>query len=253
MYGWRGTIGLLVPSSDRTSEMDFHELRPDGVAVYAGRVPITETNTFEDKVESVHKMNAEIPRAARQLSDAKPDIIVFSCTTASFFLGLRTDEKIVRSIESEVSTTAITTSTALVEALQYLEVASIALLTPYHPQIGALAREFLIASIPALAVDVQKDFGMLSGMNTCMVEPHRVYREGKALGSASSCDALVIACTGLPCISIVEALEADIRKPVITANTASMWLALRRLGISLDRSRHGRLLEERISVSQRVR
>ena len=38
MYGWRGKIGLLVPSTNIPAEMDAHRLVPEGVTVTTGRV-----------------------------------------------------------------------------------------------------------------------------------------------------------------------------------------------------------------------
>jgi maleate cis-trans isomerase len=38
MYGWRGKIGLLVPSTNIPAEMDAHRLVPEGVSVTTGRV-----------------------------------------------------------------------------------------------------------------------------------------------------------------------------------------------------------------------
>ena len=68
MYGWRGRIGLIVASSDQTVEMDFHAMKPDGVGVYVARVPLLETNTPEEKLKALERMDAAIPDAARLLS-----------------------------------------------------------------------------------------------------------------------------------------------------------------------------------------
>lgn len=45
-------------------------------------------------------------------------------------------------------------------------------------------------------------------------------------------DAVFISCTGMRTIPIIETLEADLKKPVISAVQASMWYALKVLGIN---------------------
>ena len=38
MYGWRGRIGLLVPSINTTMETEFWRIAPDGVSVHSARI-----------------------------------------------------------------------------------------------------------------------------------------------------------------------------------------------------------------------
>jgi len=56
-------------------------------------------------------------------------------------------------------------------------------------------------------------------------------------------DGVLIAGTGLRCVGIINTLERDIKRPVITANQASLWHCLRMTGISSAISGYGRLLE----------
>lgn len=34
MYGWKGRIGLLVPSVNTTAEPEFNKIAPEGVSIY---------------------------------------------------------------------------------------------------------------------------------------------------------------------------------------------------------------------------
>ena len=38
MYGWRGRIGLLVPSINTTMESEFWRIAPPGVSVHTARI-----------------------------------------------------------------------------------------------------------------------------------------------------------------------------------------------------------------------
>jgi maleate isomerase len=39
-----------------------------------------------------------------------------------------------------------------------------------------------------------------------------------------------VACTNLPTYDLIASVEAELGKPVVTANQATMWASLRRLG-----------------------
>jgi maleate cis-trans isomerase len=57
-------------------------------------------------------------------------------------------------------------------------------------------------------------------------------------------DAVVIPGGNMPCLSIVEEMEAELGKPVVTTNQAGIWALLRHLG-TIDRvDGAGRLLRE---------
>src|SRR5438046_183296 len=57
-----------------------------------------------------------------------------------------------------------------------------------------------------------------------------------------SADAILISATGLPTVGIVERLERDLGKPVVTSQTATLWYALRALGVTDPVRGYGRLL-----------
>jgi maleate isomerase len=48
--------------------------------------------------------------------------------------------------------------------------------------------------------------------------------------------------TGMPTLPVLEALEQDLGKPVISSASAMMWHALRLAGVGQPISGHGRLL-----------
>jgi len=54
---------------------------------------------------------------------------------------------------------------------------------------------------------------------------------------------VLIAGTGFRCVAIIDALERDLGRPVITANQASLWHTLRLSGVRPQISGYGRLLE----------
>ena len=45
-------------------------------------------------------------------------------------------------------------------------------------------------------------------------------------------DAYFISCANIQSIDVIENLERDLKKPVVTSNQAALWCALRTLGFS---------------------
>ena len=56
-------------------------------------------------------------------------------------------------------------------------------------------------------------------------------------------DAIFIPCTAVRTLDAIEALEAAVGKPVITAIQATMWAVARRAGVPSDAESGGRLWE----------
>jgi maleate isomerase len=71
------------------------------------------------------------------------------------------------------------------------------------------------------------------------IEP--LYAQIKAACPAGA-DGVLIAGTGFRCVGILEALEQDLKRPVISANQASLWHCLRSAGVETRISGYGNLL-----------
>lgn len=71
--------------------------------------------------------------------------------------------------------------------------------------------------------------------------PFLIYILGKK-AFIPEADGVFIPCTQLRAIEIAEKLEKDIGKPVVTAVQASMWLALKTIGIKSPVHGYGMLL-----------
>ena len=55
-------------------------------------------------------------------------------------------------------------------------------------------------------------------------------------------DGVLIAGTGFRCVAILDALEAALQRPVVSANQASLWHCLQQAGVRADIRGYGRLL-----------
>ncbi len=236
MYGWRGRIGLIVPSSNTTMEMELNSAIPGGISLHTARMPLRNVNE-----EELVKMSGLAVESARLLKDADVDIILYGCTSGSFIGGRNFEKELERKIEDAVNIPVVTTSTAVIEALKILDARDILVITPYTNEINLREKEFLEANdfevldIRGLGIEENTKIGKL--------EPYEAYRLAKATFMEEA-EAIFISCTNFRTFEIIEALEEDLGIPVVTSNQASLWLTLRELDVMEKIPGLGRLFVE---------
>jgi maleate isomerase len=230
MFGWRGRIGLIVPSSNTTLEPEMKAMCPEGVEVYATRV------MFKSDEQGLREMKQYVRRASLELSsEGLSDIIVFGCTVGSLLEGKGYDEAICTEITSETGIPAITVTTAVLEALRTLNTSKVAVATPYTKRINDIegaafnSYDIEVVNIRGYYEEIaDQDF---TNMMIGALHDEDTYRFAKTVDREGA-DCLFISCTNLRTIGVIRLLEECIRKPVLSSNLCSMWLALRKLKIS---------------------
>jgi maleate isomerase len=247
MYGWKGRIGLLIPSRNTTLEPEFNRMAPEGVSVHAARMVLREASPA-----ALMQMEKEVYRAASMIMAVNPDVVVVGCTSGSFIKGLGYDQKLIRKITSLRKVKAITTSTAVVEALRLLKVVKVAVATPYTDEVNEKERAFIeghgirVTRIKGLGYSKPiRVYPMaskpVSGIG--LLEPSVAYKLALDVDTKEA-EGVFISCTNFRTIEIIEALEKNLGKPVVTSNQASMAMALRVMGIREKITGFGLLLEE---------
>ena len=236
MLGWRAKLGVLVPTLNNTMEPELYKMAPAGVSVHFSRIK-------EDE-EDLRRMAEEIPRAAAELADAEVNIIAFGCTVGSLIGGTGYDEQLIRKIEETAHIPAITTSTAVISALKELRARTLCVATAYEEELNRKVREFLEAH--GLEVLGVKGLGC-KGLGAAHISVKRVYELAKEVSDLEA-DALFISCTDLRTLDVLETLEFDLNKPVISSNQATMWLMLKKVGIEEPISGYGTLLAKTSSA-----
>ena len=234
MYGELGRIGLMVPSVNTVVEPETAAMSPEGINVYATRL----RNSKSDPEES-ERMLQHVERAADELASAGVDVIAFACTASSFIQGRKGEEDLKRRIEKSSGVPAVTTSGAVSSALIRLGLKRIVLLTPYSEELNELERRFLREK--GFDVLADRGMGIVDAFSIGKVEPGEVRKLAHEILKPEA-DGLFISCTNLRALEIIERLEKETDKPVVTSNQATFWACLRRVGYSRSINGYGALL-----------
>ncbi len=235
MYGWRGRLGLLVPSSNSTNEPEFGPVLPDGVSLHTGRLPLEDVNADE-----LSAMAETATAAAEHLAHAGVDVVAYGCTTGSLVKGHDYAEDLEARLADTTGVPAVATALSVERALEALGAETVSVVTPYVADLNDREREFLqtagfdVASIGGRGIEPNREIGMLS--------PEAAYRQASAAVDEGA-DAVFISCTNYRTFEAIEPLEADLERPVVTSNQATLWDALRRLDVDHRTVDLGRLFE----------
>ncbi len=223
MYGWRGRIGLLVPTGNSVMEPEFAAMAPAGVTAHANRVELKDVTP-----ESLAAMEGDVERAARQIAQTRVGVVCFGCTSGSFVGGQGYDARLIAKMEAASGVTTTTTTTAVVRALGAFGVSRLALATPYTDAVTELEVAYLAAN--GIEVVSWQGGGIVEVADIQDCDPRVAFARAKAVDRPEA-EAVFISCTGFRTVEVIAALEEDLGKPVISSNQASFADCLRLLGV----------------------
>ena len=225
MAGYTGRIGVVYPS-DGVLDWEFWRCVPDGVSVHVTRSLSSANLDPSLSPAQKHVVMAEstdIEDAARTFSLIGADCVAYACTGASFTRGVGYDAEIIKRLEVASGSPATTTSTSAVAALQELGARKVAVAAPYGDEVCERLQKFLEES--GFEVVSLKNLG-LSGMDIGCVPLDEVCALARQADTPEA-EVLFISCTALRTIEVLDHLEQELGKPVVSANQATMWHALR--------------------------
>jgi len=236
MNGWRARLGLMTTSVNTVNEPEFYRNLPEGVTVHTARLPfLGKTN-----VETTERMNEDIDRCAELLGTADVDVVSYGVTAGSFYRGLGYDEQIEEQIEEAAGVPGIAAAASLRRAASFLDLETVVVATPYVDEFNRRLEEFLeddgfdVLALDGLAIE--------SGVKIGAVYPQQMYNEVERIDRPDA-DGVLVSGTNYRTFEVIDELEADRDKPVVSANAAQLWDALRTVGIDTTGVDAGRLLE----------
>ncbi len=251
----RARIGVLTPHLDAVPETECQALAPVGVSVHAARVPL---GMVGPDGEIIPRVDAEIAKAfaappavddaAALLSAVDPKAIIYAFTSSSYILGPAEDEALRRRLQARAKEVPVIVQTAaLVAALQALGAERIALVHPpwFSDELDALGAAYFRA----------QGFAVPEHGPARLTEDYADMPLNRILAwvvdhTPAEAQAAVIGGGGFRAIGAIAAIEEELGRPVITANQAAFWAALRTAGIDDRLEGYGRLFETSLLPSK---
>jgi len=164
-------------------------------------------------------------------------VVAYGCTSGAMVIG---DENVAARIhEARPGVATTTPMAAAFAAFKALGCRRIALLTPYIDEINQAMRAHIEKG--GFTVPVMGSFNEGNDNKVGRISLESLGAAALELGRSEAVDAVFVSCTALRLVDGVEALEAELGKPVTSSNHALAWHCLRLAGVDDSLPRLGRL------------
>jgi len=232
-------IGLIVPSPNVVIEPEFYSLGLENIGFYTSRVLLGDCLP-----EELKRMGEYAKDSALKLSTAEVDIILYACTSGSFIEGGEWLRNLKNDINKIGKASVITTSEAVIEALFYMNISKVVVITPYTQEVNDKEKIFLEASgIKVLQI---KGLNIIKSVKIADVEPEEIFKEAVEINKKNpDSQGIFISCTNLRTFTIINKLEKYLMKPVITSNQASLWALINRCNLDISINKLGQLFNKK--------
>jgi maleate isomerase len=232
--GWdaRTRLGVLTPHGDVGPESELQAMAPEGIRVHAARVPFgaMASGGLMDPTIPLAPVQAfveppHIDEAAALLAAAPVGAIGIGFTSSSYLIGAEGERKVVeRLMEHTAGVPVVSTCAAAVAGFHQLDIARIALFDPpwFDAELDRLGAEYFGSQ--GLEVVLHSPCGLPSSQRS--INPSDLF--GWIVEhTPDEAEAVFVGGNGFRAVGVVSALEEDLERPVLTANSCLLWSLLR--------------------------
>ncbi|MDO0914694.1 decarboxylase [Streptomyces sp. DT2A-34] len=217
-------LGFLYPG--HSAEDDYPRI--EQLLASDIRLDLVHTDIGEDahRVDALRRMGAaeRLAEGVEALRLTGAEAVVWACTSGSFVYGWEGAHEQVRSLARAAGMPASSTSFAFVHAARELGVRRVAVGATYPDDVAGLFAQFLTAG--GVEVAAVRDSGIITAAEVGTWGEAEVFALAKEANTGDA-EAVLLPDTALHTAAHIPALEAELGKPVLTANQVTVWEALR--------------------------
>ncbi|MEU9121768.1 decarboxylase [Streptomyces sp. NPDC048506] len=221
------SVGFLYPG--HSAEDDYP--RMETILGGSVRLPLVHTDIGEDahRVDALLEMGsaARLAAGVAELVERGAEAVVWACTSASFVFGWEGARVQVRELSATAGLPASSTSFAFAHAVRALGAHRVAIAATYPEDVAEHFRAFLKSA--GAEVVATRGSGIITAAEVGTWGHAEVLALARA-GDHPDAEVVLLPDTALHTAAQLSALEAELGKPVLTANQVTVWEGLRLLG-----------------------
>jgi maleate isomerase len=213
---WR-RVGLLVPSSNTVMEVDLYRRLPPSFTLHTARMYLESTTPEGES----RMLDHHVVPAAQDVGTARPDVIVFGCTSAGAIRGNDYDVELCQRIAAETGADVLSVISSVREAIRSRGAERVGVITPYVESLNQKIRSSLEADDGVEVVDI-RGLGISDNFAIAEVPPEKIVAFAAETFDGRAIDLLFASCTNLRAMDAVGGIREALGVDVLTSNSAAL-------------------------------
>lgn len=254
-WGIQARIGMFIVGSEAVPEAEWWAMLPPHVSVHAARITASTPWASWQADRTGVDLADDLARGIEQFASMRLSAVVIGHSSSSFAGGKGWDEAVVEALSRSLDESVAVTTNGL-DTFAGLRASGVQ--RPYlvlPPWFNDKTVEAGLRYFKDHGVEPAGHLSYDPGPDWRDMPPGDLYRLGMGFaqeveplydqiiaGCPSDADGVVIAGTGFRCVAILDALEKELKRPVVSANQASLWHCLKLAGVQPDIEGYGNLL-----------
>jgi maleate isomerase len=238
----------MVVRTNTVVESEFNMVAPEGVSIHCSRVYLEEMD-----VKYLLDLRPRLAEVVQSISNVDASSYLLGATAATFVGDGSYDVEVVRQLEDITGKPVVTAASAMLQGLRAVKARRIGVGTGYRSSVNERMKAFLerhgFEVVEIGGVDLNTNgvrpvhpLTVTDAAVPGLQPPEVAYKLGRR-AYRDGVDAVYLAPAGLPTIEVIDALEADLRVPVLSSGQVSIWGAMQRAGVRQRIKGYGSLLD----------
>lgn len=229
-------IGLISPNLSEDTLVDVYKILPEGIRI-EGRA--LQVGTYTDS--EFHRVEQSFADIVRDLARHPLDFLMVTGELFLSYKGPGSDRQVLELVKRMTPVPASTVLTAVVNGLRALGMRRVVMASPFPESQDARLMRFLAHE--GIEVVAHRCLGYENSTVIWTLPPETAYElASPLLREHPEVDGLYMPCNKWRTLSVIDRIEREFGKPVVTNTQAWVWEALRGMGMAKPILGYGRLL-----------